>query len=80
MIDSIVKAAIKKNGVVYSVDRPGRHRQVFDIMPDTLNAEQGFLTSSGAFVDRVEAGKIAVASGQIKWLKWPPQLFTEDLW
>ena len=32
--------------------------------------EQGFITSTGRFVDRVEAGKIALSCGQIKELKY----------
>ena len=78
----VVKAAIRRYGIVYAVDPPGRHRQVFDTMPahDLDRAEQGFLTSIGRFVGREEAGHIALATGQIAALKWPPRLFTEDLW
>jgi hypothetical protein len=41
---------------------------------------QGFYTSAGRFVDRVEAVEIAKAAGQITEPKWPPQLYSEDLW
>lgn len=41
---------------------------------------QGFVTSSGRFVDRVEAAKIAIAAGQIKNLKYhKTKLFSEEL-
>lgn len=40
---------------------------------------QGFVTSTGRFVDRIEAAAIAIAAGQIEALKWPPLLYSEDL-
>lgn len=40
--------------------------------------DQGFLTSTGRYVDRHEGAKIALASGQID--KATPHLFSEDLW
>lgn len=43
--------------------------------------EQGFVTSTGRFVDRKEAAKIALAAGQIKELKYQKEtLFSEELW
>jgi hypothetical protein len=42
---------------------------------------QGFLTSKGRFVDRVEAAKIALEAEQIKELSYHNnQLFSEDLY
>lgn len=38
---------------------------------------QGFVTSSGRFVDREEAAKIAVFAGQVIGIEI---LFSEDLW
>jgi hypothetical protein len=41
----------------------------------------GFITSTGRFVDREEAFRIAEASGQmLKRPISPGRLFTEDLW
>jgi hypothetical protein len=42
--------------------------------------EQGFVTSDGRFVGRKQAGCIAILAGQIERLKWPPLLYSEDLW
>lgn len=41
---------------------------------------QGFLTDKDEFLEREEAGKYAIKCGQIKVLKWPPLLYSEDLW
>lgn len=42
---------------------------------------QGFLTSTGRFVDRKEAAKIALASGQIEKLNYSDkELYSEDLY
>lgn len=81
----IVAAAIRQHGKVYSVPAPGRHHNVIyriariegKYQPD---AEQGFLTEEGIFVDRIEAARIAMESKQIEQLNWPPNLFSEDLW
>jgi hypothetical protein len=43
--------------------------------------DQGFVTSTGRFVDRKEAGRIAIAAGQITALKFQKHdLFSEELW
>lgn len=49
---------------------------------DALNKQtQGFLTSRGRFVNRVEAGKIAIAAQQIEELSYSDtDLFSEDLY
>jgi hypothetical protein len=44
----------------------------------TKEVVQGFLTNKDRFVDRYEAAKIALASGQIKEPK--ELLFSEDVW
>lgn len=41
---------------------------------------QGFITSSGRFVDRKEAAQIALRSGQIERLKFGNELYSEDLY
>jgi hypothetical protein len=43
-------------------------------------AEQGFITHEGVFVGRVDAARVAIESGQIEQLQWPPELYSEDLW
>jgi hypothetical protein len=44
------------------------------------NSKQGFLTNENRFVERREALKIAVLSGQIKEAKYGDQLYSEDLY
>lgn len=82
--ERITTAAIKSDGVIVTVERPLRHGSCINF----LNAHgleyregQGFLTSTGRFVDRQEAGLIAKAAGQGE-----PRdvcngnLFSEDMW
>lgn len=79
----IVAAAIKeRNGTFYGT----RHGAIIRQMVRRHNytkvvGEQGFLTSAGRFLNREDAAKLAIASGQIKELKFSQQhLFSEDLW
>lgn len=73
---------------IYTAPRPGRHRQVLDVMLNqgekTLHppdAEQGFLTNDGSFVSRWRAHKIAYAAGQTaRKPNWDSELFSEDVW
>lgn len=44
------------------------------------NSVQGFIDDKGNFLDRIEAGKHALECGQITELRWPPQLYSEDLY
>lgn len=84
----IAAAAIRWRGETFSMAAPARHHDVIALIrrerpnwgPVPGWAEQGFITNSGAFVDREMAGKIAVEAGQVESLKWPPSLFSEDLW
>ena len=41
---------------------------------------QGFVTMAGDFVNRQEAARLALESKQIDKLKWPPDLYSEDLY
>lgn len=85
--ETIVGSAILFQGKVYTVLKPGRHNHCFakiaEQNPDVevMRGEtQGFETSTGRFVDRVEAAKIAVESGQIPHTKWGDELYSEDVW
>ncbi len=89
MSETIERAAIRYQGTVYSVPRPGRHHNVAHMMNeqgmDTITMlDQGFVTSEGRFVDRKEAAVIAAAAGQLGIVraKTNPvnQLFSEDVW
>ena len=73
------------DGTVYSVPRPGRHHDVIRLMvekgrPTPISGEQGFVLSDGRFARRKPAARIAITAGQIEKLKWPPLLYSEDLW
>lgn len=88
MKEKIVAAAIQYGGLTFSKPAPARHGDVIYPMRDiglpresvnTVN--QGFLTSTGRFVERTEALKIALASGQP--CAAPDNayiLFSEDVW
>jgi hypothetical protein len=84
--EQIVRAAIRYDGKVYSVPRPGRHHHVIHHMAllglksRDMN-DQGFATSTGRFVGREEAVGIARAADQIKIKTCPAdELFSEDVW
>lgn len=73
MIERIEGAALRAKSrfndhiLVWSVARPGRHCDLMGVGdPETEEQhEQGFVTSTGRFVDRVEAWHIAARAGQI---------------
>lgn len=74
MAETIERAAIQaRDGRVWSVPRPGRHHDVIAVMAtrpdhdprDCAPERQGFTTSTGRFVDRVEGMRIAKAAGQL---------------
>lgn len=88
-VEKIEKAALTKDGQVFSVPRPARHNHVIYFAHKTLGLSedpveplnedvQGFVTSTGRFVDRAEAAKIALEAGQIPEAK--DALYSEDVW
>lgn len=86
MTETIEASAICVEGIVYSVPRPGRHHDVFKVMPrqQALSShidDQGFVTSTGRFVDRKEAAEIARAANQLIREPTPSYMLTsEDVW
>lgn len=91
MRETVVAAAVQVEGVTFSLPQPARHAHVLwalrYILPkDEIVAPacQGFLTSSGRFVNRVEALHIAHRARQPQLRpmadRHPYQLFSEDLW
>lgn len=57
------------NNDILDVEIGLRHHDIFCRFPDELRKDiksQGFLTSFGRFVDRIEAMKVAFEAGQIK--------------
>ena len=91
---TVVSAALRNadTGEVYSLPPPARHNHLLhgwwsDRRPPNTQItsycrppEQGFLLSDGSFATRKEAARVAINAGQILELKWPPLLYTEDLW
>lgn len=73
-------------GLVFSLDAPNRHNHIFNLLSwgnsnDRMGKEeQGFLLENGDFVDRKQAGDIALENGQVTKLIAPPNLYSEDLW
>ena len=86
MSETIVAAAIRYREVAISQPRPARHghiiRWMADLGLDVVQPEdQGFTTSDGRFVDRVEARRIAVDAGQLlPNARSHDELFSEDVW
>ena len=82
----IATAAICHEDLIFSMPRPYRHHHIahkmfFSDLPKSWQRYQGFVTTTGRFVDRKEAAQIALASGQITELKFvSDELFSEDLW
>lgn len=88
--EHIIAAAIQIEGVTLSLPRPARHAQVLHSatnmhLPDyaVTGACQGFLTSTGRFVNRVQAKQIAHMAGQPQMRpesERTKDLYSEDLW
>lgn len=78
----IIAAAVEIDGVVRALPAPARHHNVIwkYPRPEHKHGDQGFIDDRHGFVSRVAAGVIALQEGQIDKLKWPPELFSEDLW
>lgn len=75
----IVAAAISYNGLICTMPQPARHHHILH-QSEYSSSEEGFLTSEGRFVDRKKAAELAIKAGQIDQLRWPPYLYSEDLW
>lgn len=86
--EDIVAAAVQIDGLTISLPRPARHAQVLWMVVDLLGeatlgrATQGFLTSTGRFVTRIEAKLIAHRAMQptIRDNLHPTDAFSEDFW
>lgn len=82
----VVAAAVRFDGAIISFERPGRHGDCLNWLAHhgvTRNArDHGFLTNRGRFVDRAEAARIVLASGQGSPRMDVPvrHLFSEDMW
>lgn len=80
----IIASAIKYNEIIYTGRR--HHNIISDMRNKYLILDkqairyQGFILENGNYIDRIQAAKIALGSGQIKKLNHPPNLYSEDLW
>lgn len=82
---TIIAAAIQQNRLIFILPQPSRHHHILHLMaelglPTPITGKQGFINSYGDFVDRELGAQIAIADGQIQKLRWPPDLYSEDLW
>lgn len=83
----IIVAAAVYHGCVISLPRPARHHTILHTL-DAMGIDaikihgdnQGFITSEGRYVNRVEAFGIAYRAKQLITNSKGPQLFSEDLW
>ena len=86
MKEYITKVAMKtEDGMVYAMSKPKRHHDIInmlsEIYPTPIKGEQGFITNTGRFVDRIEAKVIAIRENQlIPRAGKTKRLFSEDLW
>ena len=86
MSETIEGVAIKYGRFIVSSPRPLRHHDILHAvrnagMPQEPRPVQGFMTSTGRFVDRAEACRIARTAEQIKTKTGPSDvLFSEDVW
>lgn len=91
--ERIVAAALRNGLLVLSVPQPCRHHHVmhsaYAAGMEVARFDQGFITSTGRFVERVEAMKIARAANQlvpprdaqgIPYSRKHRELFSEDVW
>jgi hypothetical protein len=85
----IVAAAIRLDGIVYSLAPPAGHHVVRRDMVDAhgidfttilTHADAGFLTDTGKFLTRTEASRHAEIAGQIPPRRVPRDLLSTDLW
>lgn len=85
--ERIVAAAIQVDGVTMSLPKPARHHVILHSLDGYLSdlqiaaATQGFLTSEGRFVNRVQARQLAHMAGQEPEATGGTHtLYSEDLW
>lgn len=87
--ERITRAAIRYKGNIVSLPQPARHHDIIRHIADELKwhphylpvcgpEDQGFVTNTGRFIDRVEAYRVALNAGQL--LRGTPNLFSEDVW
>jgi len=80
----ITGVAVKSNGSVYSLPKPHRHMDVLALMKRNdiplVPREEGFILSSGRFIDRYVALALAAETGQLNGIGNGKWLNSTDLW
>lgn len=84
----IVAAAVQTPLGIITRERPARHADLWALLPrgmktDDEDCVHGFMTSRGRFVDRREAARLVVETGQGSprvFEGYVPALFSEDMW
>jgi len=87
-MDERIAAAAVYFGAIVSLPPPARHHTIIQTMDQTMGLNgsamipqcQGFVTSTGRYVNRVEAYGIAWRAKQIISDSKGPSLYSEDLW
>lgn len=85
-MEHIIAVAIKYDNRIWQLPRPKRHHDVMRSIGGMFGPHiEGFISSTGEFVNRTEAMRIAVAAGQLRRRSGPeyyqgPELYSEDLW
>lgn len=80
--ERIVEAAIRQNGEIYrAIDHSSCMKIMIIAGLTSCHGEQGFVTSVGRFVDRIEGADIAIRAVQVDVEKVQRRgyLFSEDL-
>lgn len=88
--ENIVGVSVYYDGKPWTLPRPNRHHNVFfhiwyelggdDHYSMSLLGEQGFITSTGRIINRVEGLKIAIENGQMIHPPYNSELYSENLW
>lgn len=78
-------ALLAEDGRMWALTEPARHGTLFALTAfqgeDAEPCTQGFVTSEGRFVNRIQALHLATESGQrMRNLGAHTQLYSEDLW
>lgn len=84
----VVAVAVRTPQGNITRERPARHGDLWALLPRGLTPDDpdvvhGFMTSRGRFVDRREAARLVVETGQGSprvYEGYVPALFSEDMW
>ena len=85
--NNIIGVAIKHGDLVVGLPKPNRHHHVIKHLVKVLGINkpvghkgQSFYLADGTYINRQEARKLAIKSGQCSNPEHSTELFSEDLW